>query len=329
MSSRITTGVRAFLFFSIATFITVLFPSTARALSNSAKVPILVYHTWDSSGCSYDTNSLMALQSDLQTILDAGFFVMPVYWIAEWIVGDRDGSTLPDKVVGITLDDGPDTDWQETYCGVGGAYNILSNFKTAHSDVLPTLSPHASAFVIASPSARSAISSATGKNLDEAWWYSAQNSGVMEVYNHSVDHDHESIYGPLYDPYMNYITLVIAGNVALGGDGNYTGQGLEGHFARINNHDLSYAEVVNAASYIGGKIGVWPDLFAYPYGNPNSYMTNTFFPSYWSEHMTYAAFCQQEQYATRMSSRYCIPRITHKVSWNSTGGLQSILSTAP
>ena len=103
------------------------------------------------------------------------------------------------------------------------------------------------------------------------------------------------------------------------GDGNWVGQG---NFYRINTYQTSSYEVTTAAQYISGKIGAWPDLFAYPYGEASSYIQNTYFPSYGSEHQTFAAFCTDQTsrattYVSRASPRYCLGRFTYGYAWPS------------
>lgn len=295
-----------------------LAPTLSSALSNSGKVPILLYHSHDISGCTYATNAIIALQQDLQTLHNAGFTVVPAYWIAEWVTGARDGSTLPAKVVGITIDDGDDLNWTDQNrpdCGyTPSVATVLNNFKLANS--LPWYSPHASLFVIASQVARGNIG-----GLSDSWWASAQTSGIMEVYNHGTDHDHSSITSQQWDPFMSvYVPVAGYGDTQWWGQDNYN---------RIDSYQEADYSIRKAAAYISGKIGLWPDLFAYPYGHASSYLVNTYFPTYASQHGTYAAFCLTDQYATRSSNRYCIPRFTYLSGWSSSAGFSSILSGAP
>src|SRR5206468_2879829 len=155
-------------------------------------------------------NAIAALKADLDMLEAAGWKVIPAYWAAQWVIGDRDGSTLPDKVVAITLDDGANQTFIDNYntpCRIEGfpagslpsAYAVLSAFKQAHPN-LPFGSPHASALVIASPVARSFFWEPQG--WDDSWWWAAQNqsNNLMEVYNHSIDHDHQDINQQAYDP---------------------------------------------------------------------------------------------------------------------------------
>ena len=273
----------------------------AHALSNSGRIPVLLYHTWLQSGCDYSSNAIIAMQTDLETLHSRGWTVIPAYWAAQWVIGDRDGSTVPEKVVAITFDDGPDQDWYDsTACGyLPSGYTVLANFKAAHPS-LPSYSPHASTFVISSPVARGMIG---GQKSD--WWWSAQNASnnLMEVYNHSVDHDHSNITSQQWDPFM--FTYMAVGGYE---DGNWAGTN---NFMRINTYQESDIEVRKSGDYISGIIGVYPDLFAYPFGHASAYLKGTYFPNYASEHKTYAAFCLTDNAALRGGDRFCIPRFTY------------------
>lgn len=306
---------------SFAAAVTFAHVGSASALSNSANVPILLYHPGNSTLCNYADNALKALAADLTTMYANGYTVVPVYWIAQWVVGDLDGSQLPDKVVGITFDDGANEDWFDTDwgCGSMSGRSVLNDFKSAHPD-LPWYSPHATLFVIASQIARADLG-----GLRSDWWSSAQTSGIMEIYNHSLDHDHSAITSQQWDPFVQ--SYIAVGGY---GDGNWAGTN---SFERIDSYVEADAEVRKAAAYIQGEIGVWPDLFAYPEGHHSDYILNTYFPTYTSEHQTYAAFCLGDTYASRSSPRYCIPRFTFNSAWgrahNDSDTIMSILNGAP
>ncbi|ABA57966.1 Polysaccharide deacetylase [Nitrosococcus oceani ATCC 19707] len=302
----------------------VLIPPTAFALNNSAKVPILLYHSWVRSGCTQATNQSIGLEADLELLYQQGYTVVPVYWLAKWAVGDLDGSYLPDKVVGITFDDGENGDWYDTFsngCYTKSFYNVLKDFKNLHPN-LPWYSPHAASFVIASPVARDIISPGT---MTDEWWNAAQQSGLMEIYNHSTDHDHNAIQGPILEPNTHFSKGQRTGVfLAVGGykNGNWNGAA---DFSRTSTYETADAEVRGAANYISSKIGVWPDLFAYPYGGYTSYLVYTYFPNFWSEHQTYAAFSTDPLYVTRSSNRFALGRFVRGRDWSDGAGLQQIL----
>lgn len=320
---------RAYNFFKICVAATVTFPSASFALPNNARVPVLLYHSHQiSAPCDYANNASAALASDLETIRNNGFTVVPAYWIAEWVAGIRDGSTLPNKVVGITFDDGHNQDWIDNSipnspCSpIKSFRTVLQEFKSRHPE-LPYYSPHAATFVIASPAARNLIG---GTALSDDWWNAANASGIIEVYNHSADHDHSSITRGRYDGAVNFY-------IPAAGYGDYQWQG-QNNFYRIDSYREASFEVANSAMYIQQKTGAWPDLFAYPFGHASEYMKSNYFPNHQSEHQTLAAFCTEREsiastYATRASNRYCLGRFSYGYSWTSPSGLQSILSGAP
>ena len=323
-----------------AALISLFAPSTF-AISNSAQVPVLLYHSWEvDNDCSYGLNASLALATDLENAYAAGFRVVPVYWITQWALGERDGSTLPDKIYGITFDDGPDLDWFDSTIGpsscpnIRSSYGVLSDFKSRHPD-LPWYSPFASVFVIASPAARQVMTSYNinvkgwpwKANSRDDWWYSAQNSGLMEIYNHSADHDHESIHGPIADNAIGAY-IAVGGYVDLNwnGIGNAAGTG----FMRIGNDPdgsttSATLEVRNSAQYIYSKIGVWPDLFAYPYGNASANL-QAYFANHVPEHQTYAAYSTSGNYVYRGASRWYLGRFVYKANWSTPEMFMSILN---
>jgi len=295
------------------------------ALSNDAKVPVLLYHSWQSAPpCDYAGNASVAFARDLEVIYQAGYTVVPARWVAEWAQGFRDGNMLPDKVVAITLDDGPNVDWvDETpatsnrVCGpITSIKSRMLHFKSTHPE-LPWYSPHASFFVIGSPLARMII---RGTGPSDEWWFEANSSGIAEVFNHSTDHDHDAIRTQYWDE--NLQTMIpIAGY----GDGVWVGQG---NFARINDPETATREVVNSAKYITSKTGVWPEMFAYPYGLASDYMRKVFFAQNVSNNHTFAAFCVTPTYVTRKSDPYCLGRFVFSNAWRSPAELQIILNRA-
>jgi len=301
-------------------------PFDAMALSNSGKVPVLMYHShYSVAPCDYPHHASMALAQDLELLNSKGFTVVPVYWITQWALGDLDGSALPDKVVGLTFDDGADTDWIDNIipshpCAPLKSFRaVLQDFKAAHPS-LPWYSPHASSFVIGSPVARSVI---FGPYMNDSWWAAANASGLIEIYNHSADHDHITLTsGPYWDPDLstNIPILGYSSSPSWSGGGNFLG---------IDNYESSTREIVNSSSYIATKIGAMPDLFAYPNGNASNYLRYTYFPYYTSEHHTYAAYSTVPTYVTRSSERYFMPRISHFTDWTTPAQLSAILDGAP
>lgn len=294
---------------------------TAEALPNDARVPILLYHSRTAKEpCTYGHNDLLAMEEDLETLHAEGFTVVPVYWLVQWSLGWRDGSTLPDKVVGITIDDGFDLDFidrspNEHPCApLKSAYTILREFQERYADELPDLSPHASLFVIASREVRNLLDP-IDQHFGDNWWAAAHHSPLMEVYNHGASHDHPVIQEKLWEPTME-VWLPESGHA----DGIWEGKLSP---ERITTLESNRIYIRDSAEYLFEKIGAWPDLLAYPMGKVSNYTKNEYLPNYFHEHGTVAAFCTEiqargprpENYLQRGQDRWCLPRLTHGYSW--------------
>jgi hypothetical protein len=126
------------------------------------KISILTYHSHRVLGNTYETNDHLALYQDLRTIHTLGFQIVPLRWIVEWVLGQRDDATLY-RAVAITFDDGADFDYYDLDHPHSGPqrsfYNILCDF---HKEYGSSVQPHlqATAFVIASPVVRAELYSA-------------------------------------------------------------------------------------------------------------------------------------------------------------------------
>jgi hypothetical protein len=298
----------------------------------------LVYHSSDRyAPCGYNAESAVTLGADLEALHARGITVVPVYWIVEWALGLRDGSTLPAKVVGITADDGYDMDWTSIYLENATCPNrqsfkdVLLDFKAEHPEY-PWYSPHISSFVIASPVERSYYhDNATPPYMyqTDSWWAAAQASGFMEIYNHSADHDDEQLTYQQHDPDLG-IDLPVGGYY----DGDWHGRG---NFNRVNNDETSRYEVTNAAAYIERVTNAWPDLFAYPFGGASvpqpgllNYLINR-----QDEHHTLAAFTDRTVFVSRAyvqsngaAGPYLLGRFVQGRDWTSPSGFQALLNSA-
>ena len=306
------------------------------ALPDDARVPVLTYHSWDirhdpeTGTCDVESE---ALARDLDIIYNAGFTVIPAYWLAQWVRGERDGATLPPRAVVITIDDGHDADYLDNiwpYHPCAPIRSIRSVLEDAAAwdwggpEGMPV--PHASLFVIGSPAARELIDAGGSRDggwMNDNWWSSAHYHPLLEVYNHSLDHDHNAIPADTYDEHIE--VELTAG----GGQGQMTSR-------RIDTHAKNDLYVALAAEYITARIGMWPDLFAYPFGPASTYAVQDYFPRYAHEHGTVAAFCTDggaNRYVTLQSDPFCLPRFVHRSSpafggWRDADELRAILRAA-
>lgn len=259
------------------------------SLAPDAKVPILLYHSRHvSDPCDYGHNDLLALEHDLETLHQEGYTVVPVEWLVDWQAGRRRGDTLPDKPVGITLDDGFDADYIDRTnhapeCGPHkSAHAILREFKERYADELPDYSPHATVFVIASREVRSLLED---NHFQENWWAAAHHSPLMSVQNHGSDHDHPVITEPLWDEGLQAWLPASAS-----ADGQWEGR-LDPR--RVSNLESNRIHITHAAQYIADRTGEWPIFFAHPMGLVSEFARRVYLPGYYHEHGTMAAFCTE------------------------------------
>ena len=294
------------------------------ALPDDARVPVLTYHSWEArydeatGRCDIESE---ALARDLEVIYSEGYTVIPAYWLVEWVRGWRDGSTLPDRAVVITLDDGHDLDFLDNALpwhpcaplrSMRAVLEEAAEWDWGGPKGMPV--PHATTFVIGSAEARRHID---GEHMNHNWWPSAAAHPLLEVQNHSLDHDHNSIPDGAYDEYLG-VDLT-----AGGGKGQMTS-------LRIDTAEENALYVDLAASYIWHKTAAGPDLFAYPFGPASEYSRTEYFPG---QRDTVGAFCGSGGYVTRDSDPYCLPRFVHRSSpqyggWRDAAELKEILRAA-
>jgi peptidoglycan/xylan/chitin deacetylase (PgdA/CDA1 family) len=275
------------------------------------EIPVLTYHSHHVMGNDYETNDHIALYADLRTIHTEGYKIVPLIWLVDWFLGVRDHL---DKSIAITFDDGCDLDWidfNHSKHGFTRSFRaILEEFNVKAGNEQPHL--QASSFVIGSPTARRQIDDKSygGSGiLNDDWWKSAEESGILKIYNHGWDHNYP------------FIERTCQKN------------NLRGRFNNIDTYKECQDEVQKAAEYIGQKIyPLWPDLFAYPYGESSDYIKEIYFPQFMQQHKTVAAFGASGGYLTKDSLRWDLPRFVcsnlSPFGWRSTAELKNILRSA-
>jgi peptidoglycan/xylan/chitin deacetylase (PgdA/CDA1 family) len=311
------------------------------ALDN-AEIAVLVYHIGAFSAINGDCRNygsdVYAMQQDLETMYNNGFTVVPLRWALEWSLGQRDGSTLPQKPVAITFDDGYVQEWSATVrpnpdpAGCPGqtvtsARDVLLAFRNAHPD-LPSYSPHATSFVVASPKARGKHDAAGTYGMwwlaDDSWWAQAKQSGLIDIQNHSADHDNPAVgtpAAPTPDSVMG-INLAVGGNV----DGWWQGRGQFCRIGRDASGVTARDAITNAANTIGNIAGVRPDIFAAPYGNVSAELS-AWFDANTAQHQHFAAFTSGGDWVRRFPghSRFAYKRFVKGCHWGNGGELLDVL----
>jgi hypothetical protein len=265
-------------------------------------LPIFTYHGFNIAGNAYADNDHVALASDLRTLHARGRKVFALSKIVDHLLL----GTLAElgDGVGISFDDGTDFDAIDLTHPVHGRQRsllgILSDFRQETGTAVI-----ATAFVIASPAARLAIAHREVFGQDwmrSSWWPSAQASGLLEIGNHSWDHQHPA--------------LIDA----------HTGQPKSGRFDDITTLALAESELADAKRFIE-RVAPGPAaaLFAYPYGQSNDFLRCDYLPHHLRRHGIRAAFGCTPAKVHAATDRWQIPRYVCGLHWKSAAEFSRLL----
>jgi len=270
--------------------------------SNRQHCPVLLYHSQNVAGNDYASDDHVALIEDLELIQQLGLKVIPLNWLVDWLLGKCELDL--EKCVCISFDDGVDADVRDLdFPGFGRQRAFVKIMSDFHDEFGPGAQPmlHATSFVIASHEARAVMDkhSLFGKDwINEDWWGHDQE-GLLTIGNHGWDHEHPD--------------LVHAGGMP------------SGNFHSVDSFEKADRQILAAAEYIV-KVnrGRWPDLFAYPYGHVNDYLSREYFPNH-DHHRTRAAFTTEPKTVTVDSDRWQLGRFVCGRDWRSNTELEEIL----
>ena len=126
--------------------------------SSRQHCPVLLYHSQNVAGNEYASNDHVALADDLRLINSLGLKIIPLAWLVDWLLGERDMDIA--HCVCLSFDDGVDADVRDLdFPGFGmqrGFLNIMRDFR---NELGPGVQAnlHGTSFVIASPEALSLI----------------------------------------------------------------------------------------------------------------------------------------------------------------------------
>jgi peptidoglycan/xylan/chitin deacetylase (PgdA/CDA1 family) len=264
---------------------------------------ILTYHSQNISGHETANNDHVALLQDMEGLDDAGVRIIPLGRVIDWLEGNRPASDIKGAVC-LTFDDGCDFDVHDlSWPGVGSQRSflgIMQDFiQRRGKDAQPGL--HATNFFIASPEARKAIDSHSLFDrgwMSDSWWRNADQNSLLSIASHGWDHNHPDIAG--------------------------TDSG-HGAFFNVDSAPECERQVLDAALYIRSQTGVWPDLFAYPYGESSDFLRNTWFPQNRSRHCHRAALGTRPEPVTTDTNIWNLPRFICGRDWRSPAELIALV----
>ena len=272
------------------------------------RIPIFVYHAMRIGGVDYPTNDLVAFGSDLESLHARGFEVLPVRELVRMLLDGRlDHESR--GLAGLTCDDGCDFDFEDIEHPVAGMQrsilNRMRDFRATHPDA----QVHVSDFVIVSPEAREELdkSCMIGRGWwNDTWWKSAVETGLMDIANHSWDHNHDALPARFFR----------------------NGE-RRGTFSGIDSKSRADQQIRVATDYLCRNApNPGTRLFAYPYGESNDYLTKEYFPRHAQDMKIDAAFGDDPQYLDAGSNRWRLPRFVCGRDWKSETEFEAILDGA-
>ena len=265
--------------------------------NKTPNISVLTYHATNISGNQYHTNDHIALKHDLEVINENNIQIISAKKLVDWLYGNASLESNVNYVV-LTFDDGNEldfTDWDHPEFGEQRSF--YSELKDSDQYT------HATAFVIASPTARKTLEKtclAGNELLGEKWWNKAEQTNIISIENHSWDHVHPTLE-----------TVIQKNNE-------------KENFALIDNVDDAKSQIEQSTHYIESKLDKNSvSLFAYPYGHYNSFLTDEYFPK--MQNKIKAAFTCDPESVNQSTNVWKIPRYVCGLNWKSTEELKEII----
>ena len=271
-------------------------------------IPILTYHSLNTTGRSYATNDHVALEADLKTIKRLGFRVERLSTLVDAFNRGSLADFETERVCALTFDDGVTHDFIDYYHPARG---MLKSFARILAEATDATDPSwmqipATSFVIVSPEARAILDLRCIKGEDQwhdHWWEEAIRDACFDIGNHSWDHTHPEL-------------PTVAQREQVRGD-----------FFCVDNRVDAYHQILDAEAYLARKLGdARSRLFAYPYGHVSEFLRDEFFPEHASDFR--GALSTGGDYFTQQSCRWAIPRFVCGEHWQAPEGLEAILESA-
>lgn len=269
--------------------------------------PVLTYHSHNVFANEYGKNDHVSLARDLRTIQAMGKRIIGLGQLLDWLLGEGNEAAIENGVC-LTFDDGCDFDvFDLDFSGHGiqrSFLNILKDFQAEFGiDAQPDL--QATSFVMAGPEARAEMDrrSLFGRSwISDGWWAPVQAKGLIDIQNHSWDHNHPDVTDPTHP------------------------EKIRGRFDVIDSFEACELQVRKASEYIGRRAGKeQAELFAYPYGQSSRYLREIYFPRFTDRHHTRAAFGCDAGAVTRDSNRWNLPRFICIRDWKTPDQFRQLL----
>lgn len=273
-------------------------------MASLVRIPVLAWHGMNVEGNGYSDNDHVAFREDLETIQRLGLQIVPLRTIAHALrAGSIEGLA---GSVGLSFDDGSDFDRHDlphpSWGVQRGMANILADFRARHG---AAAQPHlnATCFAIVSPEARRKLDTSCMVGCgwwNDDWWPEAQATGLMDIGNHSWDHNHSML------------------DATVGGPA--------GSF-QVTSLEQARTEIAQASRYLQQRLGRDGGvLFAYPYGDVTEFLAEEYLPKHQHEHSVLAAFTTTPAPITASTSVWRIPRFVFGLHWKRPGELEALLN---
>jgi peptidoglycan/xylan/chitin deacetylase (PgdA/CDA1 family) len=267
-----------------------------RRVSRGGGVAVLCYHGLNAPRRGYENNDHDALEADLAMMRAMNVPIVRAQQIVQALRAGR----LRDIAgsVAITMDDGPNVDWHDYHGEDLGHLKSMIRILREH-DATGT------SFVIASPDARNELDKtciAGRGDWSDVWWRSAVEEGVLEIGNHSWDHNHVMLSARLFP------------------------ETSAGDFFSTDTFERAEAQVARAQEHIVRTAGSQAGrLFAYPYGHVPRYLASEYLPLHGPRLGIEAAFSTAGTYVQQSTSPWEIPRFVCGEHWKTPKEFGAIL----
>jgi hypothetical protein len=275
-------------------------------VSPPVRVPVLTYHGINIHGGDYAENDNVALAADLAAIHALGWRVVPLRDVVA-ALGDPVAFSRLARCVALSCDDGAWFDWHDLEHPTAGPQRsfagVLRDFRAATGAWAGM-----TAFVIVSPAARVVLDRTclVGRGWwGDDWWPEAARGDVLDIQNHSWDHNHS--------------TLPVTAQR----------DGVRGTFANIDTFDEADAEIRQASAWLDAHCpSRRTTLFAYPYGESTDYLVRDYLPTHGAAQGLTAAFDTTPAFVEVHSERWRLPRFVCGHDWRSPEALRALLLRA-